>query len=73
MKVITVRISDTQHEMLSQIIESGFAINEVDAIQKGIILLAREVALESIERSRKEIKEGKCLSGDLDVLAKMVS
>jgi Arc/MetJ-type ribon-helix-helix transcriptional regulator len=72
MSVMTVPVSDVQKNVIDQMVESGRAASKAHAIRMAIDLLAREEALEAIRLGRREAREGKLLSGDLDELAKLI-
>jgi Arc/MetJ-type ribon-helix-helix transcriptional regulator len=72
MNAITFDISDADMEFIEELVSEGKATSKVHAIQMAIQLLAREEALARVRRAQKEMREGKCLRGDLDELAKLI-
>ncbi len=72
MGVITVPVSDRQHNIIRDMVKSGRAANKAHAVRMAIDLLAREEAFERIRRGHQEVLEGKTLKGDLKKLAKLI-
>jgi len=64
MVTISVPIYPAQEKFIKELVKSGWAANKAHAVRLGIDALARDTTLSSLQRSLKEVKEGKVLYGD---------
>ena len=70
MSTISVPIPSFLEEFIKQMVESGHAANKADLVRRALIRYREDEAINSVLRAEQEIREGKILEGDLDLLAK---
>lgn len=69
MTTITIPINDTLNSFLDEQVCLGYAENKASLVRKAISKLREEELVYSIQRAKKEIRDGKGLKGDLRALA----
>ena len=70
MSTISVPIPSFLEEFIRQMVKRGHAANKADLVRKALIRYREDEAVNSVLRAEQEIREGKILEGDLDLLAK---
>lgn len=70
MSTISVPIPAHLEESLNNLIKNGRGSNKAELIRRAIVTMVEEEAVQAILLARKEISEGKGLTGDLRELAK---
>jgi Arc/MetJ-type ribon-helix-helix transcriptional regulator len=70
MSTITVPLSENLVDFINEQIKLGNAANKADLVRRAIQRMKEDEFVNSILKAKREIKEGKALTGDLDKLAK---
>lgn len=69
---LSVDIPEYLDESLNNLIKSGRGSNKAELVRRAITQMVEDEAVDVVLRARKEITEGKGLSGDLMELAKKI-
>ena len=72
MSVLTVPLSDGMSGKIAQFVKDGVASSKADFARKAMDWYAEELAIQTVLKAQREVREGKVLYGDLDVLAETV-
>jgi len=70
MTTISIPITEELNSFIDQQVNLGNASSKADLIRRAIIAYKEEEFIKAITKAKREIKEGKALTGDLDKLAK---
>jgi Arc/MetJ-type ribon-helix-helix transcriptional regulator len=70
MTTITIPINETLNDFIEEQVRTGNASSKADLVRRAIQRLKEDEFVRTVLNARKEIREGKALSGDLDELSK---
>jgi Arc/MetJ-type ribon-helix-helix transcriptional regulator len=70
MSTISIPITSELNQFIEDQVSLGKATSKAELIRRAIIRFKEEEFISSVLEAKKEIKEGKALTGDLDTLAK---
>ena len=70
MSTITVPISKNLESFIEEQVKLGNAANKADLVRRAIQKMKEDEFVNSILKAKREIKDGKALTGNLDMLAK---
>ncbi len=72
MSTLSVPLSPSLEAFILSMVQSGRAANKVDVVRKALKKMSEDEAVRVVLEAEQEIRDGKALRGDLDVLASMI-
>ncbi|MCR4278542.1 MAG: hypothetical protein NUV81_01415 [bacterium] len=73
MSTLSVPLTARLEEYIDGLVRCGKATNKADAVRRALLRQAEEDAIMDILQSKKEIKEGKVVYGNLRTIIKKIS
>ena len=70
MSTLSVPLTPKLEEFINNQVKSGRAANKADVVRRALIAFSEEEAVQEVLLARKEISDGKGLTGDLRELMK---
>lgn len=70
MTTISIPITAELNQFIDEQVALGNASSKADLIRRVLLKFKEEEFINSIRKAKQEIKDGKALTGDLDILAK---
>jgi len=68
MSTLTIPISSELDSFIEHFVRLGKASSKADLVRRAIIQFKEDEFIKTIQQAKREIKEGKALTGDLDTL-----
>ena len=72
MSTLSVPLTPKLEEFINNQVKSGRAANKADVVRRALIAFSEEEAVQEVLLARKEISDGKGLTGDLRELMKRI-
>lgn len=72
MSILSVPLTGQLSELIDHLVKTGVAANKADLARKAIEYFAEDQAVRAVLDAEQEVREGKVLHGDLDILAKQI-
>lgn len=70
MTTISIPLSNELNQFIEEQVKLGNAANKAELIRRAIIKFKEDQFINTILKAKQEVKEGKVLTGDLDILSK---
>ncbi|MBI5793551.1 hypothetical protein HZA87_00470 [Candidatus Uhrbacteria bacterium] len=72
MSTLSVPLTPSIEQMIQSLVENGIAESKVALVRKAILKFAEDQAVLDVLEAEQEARDGKILTGDLDVLASTI-